>query len=103
MRVWLDDVRELPLGFDVHVRTAVAAIELLKTGKVTAISLDHDLGLDYHPVPNSGYHVAKWIEEAAFNGELKPLEVFVHSQNRVGAEHMRMALENAKRFWTSTE
>lgn len=44
MRVWLDDERPMPLGFDVHVKTADEAIKLLANGQVKVISLDHDLG-----------------------------------------------------------
>jgi hypothetical protein len=44
MRVWLDDVRDAPDGW-VHVQTPEEAIELLRSGKVKEISLDHDLGL----------------------------------------------------------
>lgn len=43
MKIFLDDCRPMPAGFDVYVKTAGEAIELLKTGKVTVISLDHDL------------------------------------------------------------
>jgi len=40
----LDDVCEAPDGW-IHVRTPEEAIELLRSGQVGEISLDHDLGL----------------------------------------------------------
>jgi hypothetical protein len=44
VRVWLDDVRKAPEGW-VHVKTPEEAIDLLRSGEVEEISLDHDLGL----------------------------------------------------------
>lgn len=98
MKVWLDDIREMPDEYTVHVKTAAAAIELLNTGQVTDISLDHDLGLPEEELGN-GYQVACWIEEAAFNGEIPKLEWRVHSQNNVGVNRMVIALRAADSFW----
>ncbi len=54
MKVWPDDERPMPDGYDVHVRTASEAIDLLKTGQVTRMSLDHDLG------PPEAKHWLRW-------------------------------------------
>ncbi len=94
MNIWLDDERAMPDGFNTHVKTAEEAIELIKSGIVQKISLDHDLGTE-----STGLTVANFIEEQAFHGKLKPINCFVHSQNIVGAKNIKMALENAKRFW----
>ncbi len=45
MKVYLDDERTTPEGW-YRVYWPDEAIELLKTGTVTNISLDHDLGDD---------------------------------------------------------
>lgn len=95
VRVWLDDVRSMPVGFDVWARTADEAIDLIKKGNVSLISLDHDLGDD----GLTGYDVAKFIEQSAFESELSPMEMRVHSANPVGAKNIRICLENAMRFW----
>jgi hypothetical protein len=102
MRVWLDDLRDMPFDFDHHARTAAEAIQLLATGAVQRISLDHDLGDEGN---GTGYEVAKWIEAKAFawsqgdeNG-LPPLEWSIHSQNPVGLKNITQALRNADRFW----
>lgn len=97
MRIWLDDVREKPEGFDVHVKTAEEAIVLLGRGGVEEISLDHDLGSERSG--ETGYFVAKWIEGAAFNGYLKPLKWAIHSANPVGRRNMEMALRKAEQYW----
>ena len=95
MRVWLDDERQCPDSFNVHVKDADSCIEILKTKKVTHISLDHDLG---QGVP-TGYDVAKFIEMGAHSGLLPPMSVQVHTQNAVGRKNICMAIQNAKRFW----
>lgn len=103
MNVWLDDVRPMPPGFDVQVRTAAEAIALLQRGDVRLVSLDHDLG---DAANGTGYEVARWIEEHAFRwvqGDedgLPPLEWRIHSQNPVGLHNMLQALRKATRFWT---
>jgi len=95
MRVWLDDIRLMPEGYDVHAKTAEQIINLLKTGEVTKISLDHDLG-EYG---GTGYEVAKYIEKAAYYKEIPKLEWRIHSANPVGIIDMMLALKNADRFW----
>lgn len=53
MKVYLDDERQTPEGWH-RFYWPEEAIELLKQGKVTEISLDHDLGDDEH---GTGYDV----------------------------------------------
>ena len=63
MKVFLDDERPTPDGW-VRAFTAPEAIELLKTGKVTHLSLDHDLGPQE---AGTGYDVCLWVEEKVFS------------------------------------
>lgn len=95
MRVWLDDTRPMPEDFDVHVKTAQEAIDLLKTGDVTMISLDHDLGEN----AGTGYDVACFIEQGAVLGTLKKLIVISHTANPVGYKNIGLALGTAFRVW----
>jgi hypothetical protein len=97
INLWLDDKRPMPNGYDLHVYTAQDAIDVLKTGNVNMISLDHDLG-DEKKV-GSGYQVACWIEEAAYNKTIPLLYWSIHSQNGVGVLNMMRALDNANRYW----
>ncbi len=55
MKVYLDDERETPEGWT-RVYWPYEAIELLQTGQVTEISLDHDLGDDNR---GTGYDVVQ--------------------------------------------
>lgn len=99
LRVWLDDVRPKPAGFDIHVRTAEAAIELLKTGDVSYISLDNDLGEGY----TEGREVAKFLERAAFEETLGKVEFDSHSSNPVAADEIAAAQRKAYQFWDENE
>lgn len=94
IRVWLDDERPAPVGFDVRITNSADAIEAIRSGRVSAMSLDHDLGEG-----GTGYDVAKFIEEKAFQGALMPMELYVHSANPVGTNNIRRCIDNAKRFW----
>lgn len=97
MRVWLDDVRPMPEGFDLHVFDAQTAINALRTGKVTLISFDHDLGAADQM--ETGYMVAKWIEREAEAGALKKLDWQIHSANPAGRKNIEMAMKNAENYW----
>lgn len=98
MRIWLDDERPMPDdGFDIHVKTAKDAIKLLRTGEIEFISLDHDLGPEE---AGTGYDVARWIEEQAYNCALERVDWEIHSANPVGRKNMEAALNNANKWWS---
>ncbi len=96
MKVWLDDNRKAPEGWK-WVKTAHQAIMMLKRGEVTHISLDHDLGKK--EVVGDGYEVAVFIETAAHDKMLPPMDMVVHTQNSSRGEMMMAALRNAIKFW----
>ncbi|MBF4371293.1 hypothetical protein EAY04_25230, partial [Vibrio anguillarum] len=77
MKVYLDDERDTPEGW-VRSYWPEEVIELLKSGNVTEISLDHDLGDDDH---GTGYDVVLWIEEAVITRGFVPPIMKVHSAN----------------------
>jgi hypothetical protein len=77
MKVYLDDERATPDGWT-RVYWPSVAIELLKSGQVAEISLDHDLGDDER---GTGYDVVLWIEvQVALHGFVAP-KMSVHSAN----------------------
>ena len=77
MKVYLDDERTTPKG-SIRVYWPDEAIELLKSGDVTEISLDHDLGDDER---GTGYDVVLWIEEQVALHGFVPPAMKVHSAN----------------------
>lgn len=89
MKVYLDDERQTPAGWH-RVYWPDEAIELLKTGEVTDISLDHDLGDDER---GTGYDVVLWIEEAVFTEGFHPPRMVVHSANSSAREKMERGIE----------
>lgn len=91
MRLWHDDVRPCPPGW-VWAQNNSDAKEILKSGMVTEISMDHDLGAS----PNDGLlargssydngeELVKWMIEE----DLVPEKIRIHSWNPSGA--LRMA------------
>ena len=94
MKLYLDDEREAPEGW-VRVRWPEEAIELLKTGQVTDLSLDHDLGDDER---GTGYDVVLWIEEAVATGGFVPPRIVVHSANPPARAKMEAGVERIRRF-----
>lgn len=101
MKVWLDDRR--PPYPDpetwIWVKTPTEAIELLRTGDVTELSLDHDLGLWEGERELTGYDVVTWIEQAvAAEDFVPPAEIRVHSANASAAPKMERGIESIRRF-----
>ncbi len=70
------------------------AIELLKTGAVVELSLDHDLGDDDH---GTGYDILLWIEEQVVCNGFAPPSINVHSANPAGRRRMEEAIESIRR------
>ncbi|MEA8592104.1 hypothetical protein PZT57_26020 [Pseudomonas aeruginosa] len=94
MKVFLDDERTTPDGW---VRTfwPDETIELLKSGGVTELSLDHDLGDDDR---GTGYTVLLWLEEqVALNGFLPPA-IRIHSANSSARLKMEAAVASIQKL-----
>lgn len=92
MKVYLDDEREAPEGW-VRVYWPFQVIELLKTGEVTEISLDHDLGDDLR---GTGYDVILWIEEAVYTEGFEPPVIHIHSANSSSRQKMQAGINSIK-------
>jgi len=95
IRVFLDDVRDTPDGW-LRAYTASEAIALLESGRVTEISLDHDLGDDERN--GTGYTVACWIEEQVALHGFEPPTIKIHSANSVGRERIARCIESIERL-----
>jgi hypothetical protein len=77
LQIYFDDERVTPEGWT-RVYWPTEAIELLKSGRVVEISLDHDLGDDER---GTGYDVVLWIEEQVALHGFVPPKMSVHSAN----------------------
>lgn len=78
MKLWVDDIRKAPDGW-IKTKSAWAAIEILSSGVVVELSLDHDLGNELEV--GTGYKVLTWIEErVALEGFVPPI-IKIHTSN----------------------
>ena len=96
LRVWLDDDltdRPAPEGW-LHVTNAAAACELLATGRVVELSLDHDLGDDSEH--GRGIDVVDFLSEQQF-AHARPLwprdGITLHTANPEGRDQMARGIE----------
>lgn len=90
-RLWLDDERPEPKGWD-RARTAAHAVMLLASGTYEEVSLDHDLGPED---AGTGYDVVCWLEkEAMTNGAFQAPIVHVHTDNASARGKMVQAARN---------
>ena len=101
MKVYLDDERKTPEGWH-RTYSAQETIELLKTGKVTELSLDHDLAFEHYAGKldsRTGYAVVAWMEnEVRDNPDFEMPKVQLHTMNPVGREHMAAGLKRIEEF-----
>ncbi len=88
MKVFLDDVREAPEGW-VRAYWPDEVISYLKTGRVSELSLDHDLGND---LKGTGYTVLVWIEYQTVVNGFDPPKITVHSANPPAGIRMEAAI-----------
>lgn len=94
MKVYLDDERAHPAGW-VRTYWPDEAILLLKTGRVTELSLDHDLGDDSR---GTGYDVLLWLEAAVIlSGFTPPERIVIHSANASAWTKMSQAIDSIRK------
>lgn len=93
-KLWLDDLRPMPLDFDLLATTVDEAQDYIINDSVGFISFDNDLAQE-----KEGRHLASWIEEGAFNGTIQKMGWRVHSANPIGAKAIEQAMINADKFW----
>jgi len=117
MKLWLDDIRPAPQGWE-WVKNIKQAIEILQTDKVDEASLDHDLGacdacmklyeamdadewlirskgssMPHCPHVGTGHQLVLWMHLHNVWPKMKPI---VHSMNPAG--HQRM-VEDINRYF----
>lgn len=103
MKLWLDDTRKPPWGYDLWAKTADECIEMLQRHEVKHVSLDHDLAEEHYAVQDgggpwdrsalkekTGYAVIEWM---ATTGKWVA-EIHVHSLS-TGAQDMIDKLREA--------
>ena len=94
IKVFLDDSRPAPEGW-VRTYWPDETIDLLKTGQLTHLSLDNDLGDDER---GQGKDVVAWIEEEVITKGFFPPDIVVHSANPVARDAMIQGIESIERW-----
>lgn len=97
MKVFLDDIRPAPIGW-VRCYWPEEVIDFLKTGAVSVLSLDHDLGNDEY---GTGYTVLLWIEEQVVNQGFVPPVIYLHTSNISAKNKMLLAVGNINKLTRS--
>ncbi len=93
-KVYLDDERSTPEGW-VRTYRVQETIDLLKTGKVMSVSLDHDLGIP----DENGYQVMEWIErEIRDNPDFYCPIIRIHTANAPARERMKAARKSINKY-----
>ena len=99
MKIYLDDERIGPIGW-LTINNIKTCIDLLKTKKVTHLSLDHDLG-EIDP-GHTGYDILLWLEEQVYyDNEFIIPEIVLHTENGPGRKRMLQAIESIMKLKTN--
>jgi len=92
MRLFIDDLRPIPLGFTIARSSEEAKTIVGEFGIPSFISFDHDLGGQ-----DTSMVFIKWMIEGILDGDLELPKNFgfaVHSANPVGKENIESLLNN---------
>ena len=103
MKLYLDDVRDLPDESFLLARSYEEAVLFVKENGIPPfISFDHDLGVDENnDLLPTGFDFAKWLVEMDMDNIYKFPENFsfnVHSANPVGKANIEGYLKNYLNF-----
>lgn len=92
-KLWVDDERNVPPGWDV-ARNYDEAIEKLSTHNYDQVSLDHDIASfrdDNREM--TGYDIAVWLAERKNDGHYVPPVITVHSANPAGRQRIQGVID----------
>ena len=87
MKLYLDDLRETPEGWERVYSVEQAIAFFVGFGVPEVLSLDHDLGT----WSKHGGDAIKFVDWMCMNNEFPPVVMF-HTSNPVGRENMKRAL-----------
>lgn len=95
MKLWLDDVRQMPADYTHHAYSVEVAKQMIikaemQNEPIEVIDCDHDLG-DYACYGGDGIELLDWLLE---RGSLYPIKL--HTANPVGRANMQRILD---RYW----
>lgn len=87
MKVWIDDLRPMPEGYDFWLKSVNEVKNFIENSKqrtnIELIDLDHDAG-NYANDGGDYIKILDWFEEIGYN-----CPIHIHSMNPVGVQNMR--------------
>lgn len=86
MKLWVDDIRPAPSGYDFWSYSVNNAKDIIKFNDIQLIDIDHDAG-DYAYDGGDYIKLLDWLEETGRN-----IPIRIHSMNHVGVQNMRMII-----------
>lgn len=89
MKLWIDDIREPPIGYTwcKSVNDAIFKILNSRFYLIEFIDIDHDAG-DYAKDGGDYIKLLDWLEENNYN-----IPIHIHSMNPVGVQNMRAIIQ----------
>lgn len=91
MKLWVDDIRPAPKGYNVarSVNDAILKIRLAQfmQDDIDVIDIDHDAG-DYVNEGGDYIKLLDWLEQVGIS-----CPIHIHSMNPVGIQNMRAIIE----------
>jgi hypothetical protein len=107
MKLWIDDIRAAPEGWQ-QARNVTDAIKTLARfgNEITEISLDHDISLpvsvsgEYKPFPSEetfqavAYYMVKFWELELAKGNTQKPTITIHTANPVGGKELSLILSD---------
>ena len=102
VKLWIDDMREAPEGFEWHKTTEITIEHLFFLclfNKEVEIDLDHDAG-EYACFGGDYIEILKYLEEKSHTNEdfwkdwlQNQVTFHIHSMNPVGVQNMRTIIQ----------
>lgn len=94
MKIWVDDIRPMPKGYNIHCKSVNDAIEVLdyidmkQKVNVELLDLDHDAG-DFRYDGGDYIKILDWLEERNIS-----IPIRIHSGNVVGRQNMERIIKH---------
>ena len=92
MKLWIDDLRPAPEGYDFWLKSVEEAIDFIHVAEsvgsgIEVIDIDHDAGV-FARFGGDYIKLLDWLEETGRNYPIR-----IHSQNPVGVANMRRIIQ----------
>ena len=93
MRIWVDDIRPMPSGYDIHCQSVNDTIDIIQSlinrgETIELINTDHDAG-DFRCDGGDYIKILDWLEENNIS-----IPIRIHSGNIVGRQNMERIIKH---------